>query len=157
MASPKKNSAVKRGGNAKTAPARREKETPQASGNFNSTTQPLLFLLMLVAGLLLLAALMLFENGQPFFGDGNPVLWGDRGWLQSLVVTSEPNLTNPMGKLGATVAVVAFYMFGLAAFMFPVFLFLFAYYMARFRADISLSWKTFLMFLVMQKRWNMII
>ena len=149
MASPKKNSAVKRGGNAKTAPARREKETPQASGNFNSTTQPLLFLLMLVAGLLLLAALMLFENGQPFFGDGNPVLWGDRGWLQSLVITSEPNLTNPMGKLGATVAVVAFYMFGLAAFMFPVFLFLFAYYMARFRADISLSWKTFLMFLAL--------
>lgn len=152
MASPKNSaSSKKRGGNAKPSATvvRREKETPVSTGNFNSTTHPLLFLLMLVAGLLLLAALLLFENGQPFFGDGNPALWGEKGCLQSLSITSESNLTNPMGKLGATIAVVAFYMFGLAAFMFPVFLFLFAYYMARFRADISLSWKTLLMFLAL--------
>ena len=151
MASSKRNTVSKRGGNAKSVSTRREKETPKASGNFNSTTQPLLFLLMLVAGLLLLAALMLFENGQPFFGDGNPPLWGEQGEgaLQKLAVTTEAHSSNPMGKLGATIAVVSFYMFGLAAFMFPVFLFLFAYYMARFRADISLSWKMFLMFLAL--------
>lgn len=147
MANPKNTRSAKRGGNGKT-PLRQEKQITPPSGNFNSTTQPILFLLTLVIGLLLLASLMLFENGQPFFGDGNPALWGENGWLEKLSVTTE-DLSNPMGRLGATIAVVAFYMFGLAAFMFPVFLFLFAYYMARYRADISFSWKTFLMFLAL--------
>ncbi len=148
MANPKNTRSAKRG-NAGTSPSRGKTPPPTPSGNFNSTTHPILFLLTLIIGLLLLASLMLFENGQPFFGDGNPPLWGERGWLQDLAITTEADLSNPLGKLGATVAVIAFYMFGLASFMFPVFLFLFAYYMARFRADISFSWKTFLMFLAL--------
>lgn len=144
MAFPKKNNSGKRGGNASESRAAGTSE--KAPENFNSTTHPLLFLATLVAGLLLLATLVLYENGQPFFGDGNPPLWGDSGWLQDFVTTTEQNLSNPTGKLGATVAVVAFNMFGLAAFMLPVFLLLFSFYMARYRADISLSWKAFLMF-----------
>ena len=105
MATPKNSRSAKRG-NGK-APSHREK-TPQPApaGNFNSTTQPLLFLLTLIVGLLLLASLMLFEIGQPFFGDGNPALWGDKGWLQNLEITTEADLSNPMGKLGATIALV---------------------------------------------------
>lgn len=148
MATPKNSRSAKRG-NGKSPSHREKAPAPAPAGNFNSTTQPLLFLLTLIVGLLLLASLMLFEIGQPFFGDGNPPLWGDKGWLQNLAITTEADLSNPMGKLGATIAVVAFYMFGLAAFMFPVFLFLFAYYTARFRADISFSWKTLLMFLAL--------
>ncbi len=135
MATPKKNDSRKRGGKAMP-------QAPQpAKADFNSTTHPLLFLAALIAGLLLLAALMRYENGQPFFGS--------ESCLKDFVVTTEPNLSNPMGKLGATIAVVAFNFLGLAAFMLPVFLFLYAYYMARFRADISLLWKTFLMALAL--------
>lgn len=135
MATPKKNDSRKRGGKAMP-------QAPQsAKADFNSTTHPLLFLAALIAGLLLLAALMRYENGQPFFGS--------ESCLKDFVVTTEPNLSNPMGKLGATIAVIAFNFLGLAAFMLPVFLFLYAYYMARFRADISLLWKTFLMALAL--------
>ena len=137
MATPKKNDLRKRGGKPTPKPSAPQNE----NSGFNSTTHPLLFLAALVAGALLLATLMCYENGQPFFGS--------EGCLKDFVVTTEPNLSNPMGKLGATVAVVAFNFLGLAAFMLPIFLFLFAYYMARFRADISLSWKTFLMVLAL--------
>ena len=137
MATPKKNDSRKRGGKPTPKPSAPQNE----NSGFNSTTHPLLFLAALVAGALLLATLMCYENGQPFFGS--------EGCLKDFVVTTEPNLSNPMGKLGATVAVVAFNFLGLAAFMLPIFLFLFAYYMARFRADISLSWKTFLMVLAL--------
>ena len=95
----------------------------------------------LLAGVVLLATLLSYENGQPFFGN--------ESWLKNLVVTTEAGEANPMGKLGATFAVVAFNLFGLTAFMLPAFLFLFAYYMMSFRADISLTWKTFLMFLAL--------
>lgn len=139
MAVPKKNDSRKRDG--KAAPKARPQQPQPEGDGFNSTTHPLLFLAALVAGLLLLATLVLYENGQPFFGNET--------WLKDLVVTTEPNLSNPTGELGATIAVAAFNFLGLAAFMLPVFLFLFAYYMARFRADISLAWKTFLMFLAL--------
>ncbi len=138
MATPKKNDSRKRGGKPTPKPSAPQ---PAENSGFNSTTHPLLFLTALVAGVLLLATLMRYENGQPFFGS--------ESCLKDFVVTTEPNLSNPMGKLGATVAVVAFNFLGLAAFMLPIFLFLFAYYMARFRADISLSWKTFLMALAL--------
>lgn len=148
MGTGKNNASGRRRGKgaSKNSPSQPSAGTGNASGKFNSTTQPWLFLISLIAGLLLLATLMLYEEGQPFFGDGNPPLWGDSGCLQRFVRTTDSDLSNPTGKLGATVAVVAFNMFGLSAFMLPVFLFLFSYYMARYRADISLPWKGFLMF-----------
>ena len=136
MAASKKKPSPQRGGNAEKSSARRAQ-----NGGFNCTKRPLFFVLALLAGVVLLATLLSYENGQPFFGN--------ESWLKNLVVTTETGEANPMGKLGATFAVVAFNLFGLTAFMLPAFLFLFAYYMMSFRADISLTWKTFLMFLAL--------
>lgn len=137
MAAPKNNSK-RRGNGPKT---KSEKKTVPVSNDFNSTTHPWLFLLFLLSGVLFLASLLLYEPGLSFYGD--------RGWLSDLVVTTETVPSAFTGKLGATIAVVAFHVLGAAAFMLPVFLFFFAYYMARFRADISIWWKTFLMFLAL--------
>ena len=136
MAASKKKPSPQRGGNAEKSAVRRAQD-----GGFNCTKRPLFFVLALLAGVVLLATLLSYENGQPFFGN--------ESWLKNLVVTTETGEANPMGKLGATFAVVAFNLFGLTAFMLPAFLFLFAYYMMSFRADISLTWKTFLMFLAL--------
>lgn len=152
MAASKKNSSEKRrGGNgngagsrASGASAATEKKSSK-NGNtahadadkFNSTTRPLLLLVFLAAGAVLFAALLLFDINQDF-------LFSD-DLLKDFAVTSPLADENPMGRIGATVAVLAFNFLGLAAFMLPVFCFLFAYYMARFRADISLPWKAFLM------------
>lgn len=152
MAASKKNSSEKRrGGNGNGAGSRAsgvsaatEKKSSK-NGNtahadadkFNSTTRPLLLLVFLAAGAVLFAALLLFDINQDF-------LFSD-DLLKDFAVTSPLADENPMGRIGATVAVLAFNFLGLAAFMLPVFCFLFAYYMARFRADISLPWKAFLM------------
>lgn len=131
-----KNAKNGAGGNAKNTenvPA----GTRDESDKFNSTTRPLLLLLFLVAGILLFAAFVLYDVNQDF-------LFSD-DWLKDFAVASPLVDENPMGKIGATLAVLAFNFLGLAAFMLPVFLLLFAFYMARFRADISIPWKTFLM------------
>lgn len=107
------------------------------SDKFNSTTRPLLTLFFVAAGLVVFVALALFDNGQDFFGYDS--------WLKDFAIVSPATSENPLGKTGATFAVLAFNFLGLSAFMLPVFLLLFAFYMARFRADISLTWKTLLM------------
>lgn len=146
----KKNSSGKRRGNiAGTRSSKGKKNAKNAAGNapdagtrdesdkFNSTTRPLLLLLFLAAGILLFAAFVLYDVNQDF-------LFSD-DWLKDFAVASPLADENPMGKIGATLAVLAFNFLGLAAFMLPVFLLLFAFYMARFRADISIPWKIFLM------------
>lgn len=146
----KKNSSGKRRGNiAGTRSSKGKKNAKNAAENapdagtrdesdkFNSTTRPLLLLLFLAAGILLFAAFVLYDVNQDF-------LFSD-DWLKDFAVASPLADENPMGKIGATLAVLAFNFLGLAAFMLPVFLLLFAFYMARFRADISIPWKIFLM------------
>jgi len=114
-----------------------QKKIDADSDKFNSTTRPILTLVFLALALVVFVALALFDNGQDFFGC--------ESWLDDFAVVSPATGENPLGKIGATFAVLAFNFLGLTAFMLPVFLLLFAFYMVRFRADISLTWKTLLM------------
>lgn len=134
MGTQKNNSSSKRRA-SKPAP------TEVDSEKFNSTTRPFLLILFAVLGALLAMALFDFNNQQDFFGS--------EGVLSSFAVNSPLSDENLTGKIGATISVLAFNYLGLSAFMLPVFLFLFAFYMARFRADISLKWKTLLMILTL--------
>ena len=121
----------------------RQKNVPEIKepAKFNSTSHPLLFSIFLAIGLFTLIALISFSNRQTFFGC--------EGVLECFATGSNLAEHNLCGKLGATFAVVAFNFFGIAAFMLPAFAFIFAYYMLRSRANVSMYWKSALMFFLL--------
>lgn len=70
-------------------------------------------------------------------------------WLSGIIIDSNPTEESCCGRFGATVAALAFYFFGVGAYLLPLFFGLFAIYILRSRAAFSLYWKCTQMFFLL--------
>ncbi len=104
--------------------------------------RPCAFVALFLIGLFAAAALFSFTKNQDFLFKEN--------LLKSFVVSGTPTERNPFGLLGASFSVLLFNLLGIAAFFFPAFLFLFAFYMLRTaNSRIFYAWKILLCFVVL--------
>lgn len=114
------------------APRPTEQKTVGAARR--SESRPLLaFVLAILAGLSFLA-LAWYTKQQPFFFED--------GFLRGFVDDSTRSDANPVGKIGATFAMLALREAGWAAFFLPFGMAVFAYYALFNRAHAIFPWKT---------------
>lgn len=114
-------------------------KTPQkpAAGTPKHGRHPIWALAFVLLMLGILAALISYDKSQ--------YAWAPDDWLNDTRGGSQ-NLT---GIVGATLSVWSFHLFGVAAWLLPVFFGLMAMYMLRLRENFSLYWKSFEMVLVL--------
>ncbi|MCD8283811.1 MAG: DNA translocase FtsK [Opitutae bacterium] len=100
------------------------------------------FVIFFLLGIFALASLLSFTEYQKIFFS--------ESLLEDFVRQGKLTEQNSCGAVGATFATIAFNFLGFAAYLLPVFFFLFAYYMLRAATkNISLLWKTVLCFLAL--------
>lgn len=98
------------------------------------------FLFFLVLAFFTLISLITYTAGQDVYF---------RQWLESILVDSEIVSGGCCGKLGSTFSAVAFYFFGIGAYLLPLFAALLSVYMLRPRMGVSLYWKCTQMFFLL--------
>lgn len=100
----------------------------------------LFFLLFLVFAFFSFIALVTYASGQDVYF---------REFFEHLIDDSEIKNNSYCGKIGSTFAAVAFYFFGIGAYLLPLFSALLSFYMLRPRGGFSLYWKCTQMFFLL--------
>ncbi len=125
--------------NSKTksrAKASKPPEIPRPNQGRGKTIRIYAFIALFLLGIFSITALISYDKNQDiFFAES---IFSD------FVTKGNLNGTNACGTAGATFSMLSFNIFGIAAFLLPIFLFLFSYYMFRIPTKIALLWKLIL-------------
>lgn len=138
MAAHKKRSRSRE--NRSSRPKNKPTPAPQLVPSGIGFGRVLCFIVFLVLAFFSFVALITYTSGQDVFF---------RELLEGIIRDSDIKTDACCGKLGSTFAAIAFYFFGVGAYLLPLFFALLSFYVLRPNAGFSLYWKCTQMFFLL--------